>query len=269
MSDWGAFVWAWVTAVVLLAPYVVYAMHRDRAARQAGGASERQEGCIGSTAALLFDILYYALACLVILPITLARRLLRRGPRTTAPEPQVAATPPQPPTNASAQRSALREQLVHLAASEPEPTTPVDATALCYAPACPPERAEYVCPVCGERTVLTDSRAAFAAWILPTLRRQVAEIPRLAVQLAERGMCAHCYPRGGEAQCDLLVCFEGEARPRQTRAVSSQDLLILTEFLQGSLVHAGAYGGTTPLKHHLARLQELLGVELPKGDRAP
>lgn len=268
MVDHSALLWAWVGAALLVAPCLVIAARRDAAQRrETTPDGPPREGCIGSAMVLAFDIVYYALAALVLIPVSFVGRLLRRprpsGPAATESPVELDAPTSQPTLS----RQQVRERLVALAATNPTPVAPSSDVAMCYAPACPPERAEYVCPACGARTVLTDSRAAFAEWILPTLRRQVTRLSALAATLEERGMCAACAPHR-TARCDLLLRFEGEARPRRFPDITSADLLLLTEFLDGSDLHATGLGGATPLRDHLARLQTLLGTDLPETEDA-
>src|SRR5512137_2277649 len=76
---------------------------------------------------------------------------------------------------------------------EPDPTM----GAMCYDMAGPPSVAEYVCPVCGEKTVYSDDNTWFLSYELPTARlllEQAASASGLDVALDESQFCSSCSP---------------------------------------------------------------------------
>ena len=137
--------------------------------------------------------------------------------------------------------------------------------AMCYEMAAPPNRAEYVCPKCGEKTLYTQSAAKIVAWEIPTFRRCLNDIQGLVVKglsLDESQFCRKCSPDVKEPKLVLKIEYEG-GKPHTLEGVDAGDLLILKEFLSGKLAHNDGPSGEKPLKDYSRRLQELLGVTQP------
>jgi len=163
------------------------------------------------------------------------------------------------PTTGALSREQIAARLRELAAS-PSPAE-LAMGAMCYGPPGPVESVDYVCPKCGERTTWTDPGATWALTSTVTAaRRYVAEIPDRGVELDESAFCKHCRPDVTEPGIALVVHIDGEAEARRDANVSSDDVRLVVEFLQGSLVHKGSNDGESPLKDHIDRIEELLGV---------
>jgi hypothetical protein len=159
-------------------------------------------------------------------------------------------------------RAAIRERLSRLSnAPAPQPKM----GAMCYDMAGPPQRADYVCPHCGERTAYEKNLAQLVEWELPSCRREFKKLKETAghaVILDERSFCRDCSPDVKEAKLVLTLLFK-EGQTRDVEQVTANDLRLLEEFLAGKRVHVDWNDGETPLKQYMPRLQELLGVTLP------
>ena len=135
--------------------------------------------------------------------------------------------------------------------------------AMCYSVAMPPERTEYVCPVCNAKTIAAkDTR-----WIrhsLDTYRRQIQQIKALGLDatLDERSLCETCRakmeppPKDGEI---FIVVKIGEKTTR-TKIESEDDFSMLTAFLAKKDKWDAGAGRERPLKDELPRIRELLGM---------
>ena len=168
----------------------------------------------------------------------------------------------------SMRESEIKERLLKLAKSPPP--TKLSRGAMCYDPAMPLAKTEYVCPKCGEKTLYTSDdgpRSAKATrsvrMEIPACRRIVKQIKGLKIQLDETQFCAKCAPDLKEVpKICLVVHYEGEKEPHRVEGVTSEDLKILQEFLAGKDKHEGDFGLETPLKNHIERLEQLLGVKI-------
>lgn len=153
--------------------------------------------------------------------------------------------------------STVDSLLAHLKVTEPP--DPVMG-AMCYDMAMPMLVEEYVCTVCGERTVYPDG-----SWLLtelPECRSMVESINGAVdfnVELVETALCSHCEPETVTPAMFLRVT-RGDGEIAFFDAVSRFDLTLLTYFLDGSLTYTGDYGEEQPLLPHAARIAELLGA---------
>jgi hypothetical protein len=145
---------------------------------------------------------------------------------------------------------------------------------MCYKTAGPPDRVDYVCPRCGERTVYARGGAASegvraASWEMSELvgrrleecRRQVLGIRDHGVSLDETEFCGKCRPDVREPRLALVVRLTGEEGERRTAGVSPEDVAVVAEFLEGKDRHDAGRDREEPLKDHAKRIAELLGLE--------
>jgi predicted RNA-binding Zn-ribbon protein involved in translation (DUF1610 family) len=159
-------------------------------------------------------------------------------------------------------------QLAELSAA-PVPTDLNTMGAMCYKPAAPAQRTEYVCPTCGERTVYSGALASTVERDLASCRRLIASLPLLDASLDESQFCRKCSPEVTAPQLTLVVRYVDGAEKRAT-PVTPEDLVLLREFERGQTKHEGPMGRETPLLEHRARLGELLGlIAPPTGPDAP
>jgi hypothetical protein len=158
-------------------------------------------------------------------------------------------------------RSEIQVMLRELAnAPVPVPESQ-NAGAMCYTVVAPPTRADYVCPECGERTLYEIDLASTIEWALPAARHNFQQLCEVAVGaiLDESQFCRKCRPEVDLPQLGLKVTYEGND-VQEVSGVRSEDLRILHEFFAGMRLHNAGMSGDRPLKEHLPRLQELLGV---------
>jgi len=190
----------------------------------------------------------------------------RPASTTPPPPPPPGGTAEKSPEASLSTREGIIERLKLLEKSEPPKE--LKRGAMCYDMAAPPSTADYVCPKCGEKTVyaLGEPPASFdlprrVEWELPACRRLIGQIPVAWVTLDESQFCGKCSPGIGAPEIVLVVRIPGEAEPHRTAGIRSDDLVLVQEFLSGADRHRGDNDGESPMKSHLKRIEELLGVK--------
>ncbi len=139
-----------------------------------------------------------------------------------------------------------------------EPPEPLPG-AMCYKVAGPPSVAEYTCPVCGEKTVYTDELTGFIENRLESARRLAAAVDSctsFSVMLDETALCSNCSGDSSGTPGLFLVVADSLRSP-----VSETDLRMLYGFVQGNLYWSTETDDRLPLKDHVHRLAELLGLQ--------
>jgi hypothetical protein len=134
--------------------------------------------------------------------------------------------------------------------------------AMCYAPMVMPDSAEYICPVCGEKTVYSGNLSSFFQWELDAARRLVESIDAhtdFTVELDETSFCDFCSSEEEESP-SMILRVTSESGTETTSRVSITDLRMLDSFLQGRLFWVTSNDGQEPLKDHIDRMAELLGI---------
>ena len=193
-------------------------------------------------------------------------------PPETTPQPATEQQQTPPLT-----RLELENRLQKLA--ESEPPKELFMGAMCYEMMMPPNRVEYVCPDCGEKTfyvqdsqkegkLKSDERSGYTDNVrknIPGCRRLIKTIKGLDAELIEKDFCNTCSPDTGAPVLKLVIHYPN-GKTHETKNVSVNDLVLLQEFLNGALKHKDFYDGETPLKNHISRIETLLGVkiDLPK-----
>ena len=134
--------------------------------------------------------------------------------------------------------------------------------ATCYKVAMPPERTEYVCPVCNAKTIATKD----IRWIgrsLDTYRRQIQQVKThgLDAALDERSLCATCRakmeppPEIGDFFIEVTI----GGKTTRTK-IKGDDFPKLIAFLEKQDKWNAGSRGELPLKDELPRIRELLGI---------
>lgn len=160
-------------------------------------------------------------------------------------------------------RDEIKSRLERIA--EEEPPHCYGPMAMCYSPASPPEEVVYTCPVCLHRTVHNDPDKAWdinatLEWKLEHIRDSITKIRGIEVTLDEREFCRRCSP-GIETPSLRLLIKAGENQPRHTVGkIGVEDIDLLIEFCNDERTHKGERDSCSPLKDHLKRLYQLLGV---------
>ncbi|MFO7627703.1 MAG: hypothetical protein R6V62_10615 [Candidatus Fermentibacteraceae bacterium] len=155
-------------------------------------------------------------------------------------------------------RSRLRLMLFRI---EREPAPDQIMGAMCYEPAAVPNRADYVCPVCGERTLYGYPEGYFILESIPPMRRIIEEMEGNDFFSATLGetYCSVCHP-GNEVRGVTLVIAYPEGDTVRT-AVTLHDLRILEGFISGGLSYTDYFDALLPLRGNTDRLRTLLGIE--------
>ncbi len=164
-------------------------------------------------------------------------------------------------------RKDIKKKLLELF-SKPKPKT-LAMGAMCYEMAAPPERAEYVCPACGEKTIYTIKRSEFIQWYLPQARRMIKNlnIKGIGVKLDESQFCKKCSPKIENPQLCLHINYAGESKPHQVCSIYPNDIGLISEFMNGKVKHKTQNDEEEPLVKHIDRLQKLLGVNIKENDK--
>lgn len=132
--------------------------------------------------------------------------------------------------------------------------------AMCYAPMAFPERVEYVCPVCGERTFFSFSEAGLLQWDIHAMRRLVEEMKDnsyFEAALLET-FCGNCHPGEIPGVSLRLVYAMGDT---VVTPVTLTDLQMVSALIQGRLSYFTGNDSQAPLKEHADRLRAILGME--------
>jgi hypothetical protein len=185
-----------------------------------------------------------------------SRRLAEPGSeRRPAPPVQ----DPREPTPATLRREEIAARLRTLAGAPTPDIRPMVAS--CYAVATPPNRAEYTCAVCGEKTIYARDLIRLVEHDLVECRRLVPAIEGVSVRLDESQLCARCSPAVEQPRLAIEVLLAGEERPHRAEGVTPDDLRMIAELLSGKIIHADSVGqDERPLSACLERLEALLGV---------
>jgi hypothetical protein len=150
-----------------------------------------------------------------------------------------------------------------LARLESQPAPGPVMGAMCYDSMAAPVVAEYICPVCGEKTIYNYTQSEFIEWQLQGCRRMVESInasTEFQVELDETLFCEFCTPDYPDQSPSLvLVVKPVEGEPVVNR-VSELDLRMLDSFLQGNLYYTTDTDGQMPLLEYAGRMRQLLGL---------
>jgi len=156
-------------------------------------------------------------------------------------------------------KSEIEKKLKKLAKSKPKNLESMGA--MCYEMAMPPERSEYICTKCGEKTIYTNSQSQFIAWYLPVCRDLAKELSVVDGHLDESQYCKSCSPNVENPQLCLTVKLK-DATEHKTCNIDREDLKVLKEFLNDEIVHIDEYDAQTPLNYYLPRIEILLGIDI-------
>lgn len=170
----------------------------------------------------------------------------------------------KPPVTVRRVKSMTQQQIRDMLANIEKKTAPEPKMgAMCYDRAAPPDRAEYVCPKCGEKTLYTKEAAWKLQFTVEFCRREFLPLRKctaLALALDESSYCSRCRPDAKEHEMALIVTYE-DGSSYTNSPVDKFDLAALTAFLKGGAECKTFNDGTRPLKEMLPRLRELLGVQ--------
>jgi len=140
---------------------------------------------------------------------------------------------------------------------EPDPVM----GAMCYEMVAGPSVIEYICPICGERTLYDDYAAVWKVEELFSVRSLFDSLSVLAdmdLSLDETGFCVQCGGQVAEPSPILIAAFE-DSDPCSS-AVSSEDLRLLIGFFSGETWYETFNDGRMPIRPELPRVRRLLGM---------
>ncbi len=160
-------------------------------------------------------------------------------------------------------RQALKQKLENLA-NKPVPAK-LESGAMCYKMASPPNRVEYICPVCHEKTLYSDESGYFLNANLESCRSLAAKLTAINCHLDETQFCKKCSPEiVGLPELCIETQYAEEGQKNRVCGITHDDLEILRDFLDGKVVYKDDYDNENPLKEKLSRISTLLGIELDK-----
>jgi hypothetical protein len=174
--------------------------------------------------------------------------------------------------NGGMTKKQIKARLKHLAESKP----PKDLApgAMCYEMVAPPNRVEYICPVCSAKTlhaVPEDRKNPYSGpefkainalrWDLPACRRIRDSLKQHSVEIVENEFCKKCSPQVKAPRLGLKVSYSDASAPHVVMGVNRDDCVLLNEFFKGSNKFKHLTDNEEPLKHKIPRLKELLGVQ--------
>lgn len=153
--------------------------------------------------------------------------------------------------------------------SETPAPTNLSFGAMCYEMvAVDTKNHEYVCPLCGEKTVYKkdkDKTRFFyidgLLWNLEACRKEIQTVRGINIKLDEKQFCSHCSPKIERPELYLLVNIAGQSDTTRISAISFTDIQLIREFLEDKLIHRTDNDGETPLIENIARIKELLGIK--------
>jgi predicted small secreted protein len=161
----------------------------------------------------------------------------------------------------------IKKKLKKLAESEPPKELAFGA--MCYEMVAPPKTANYVCPVCQQKTLykLEDNDGDYQVielvrWEIATCREEMKKVEGINIKLDESQFCKNCSPDVKKPQLCLEINITNGGKTHKVYKFSYLDIRLIGEFLNGELKHTGSNDGETPMKDYMKRLQELLGVKL-------
>lgn len=136
--------------------------------------------------------------------------------------------------------------------------------AMCYQTIAAPEVSEYICPVCGEKTIYNYSQSPFLEWELEGCRRMADSINAgtdFEIVLDEALFCDFCSPDAEKDEPKLLLRVIYEDGTEVVNRISVTDLMKIESFLKGQLYYNDSTDCEIPLQDSAPRLRLLLGLE--------
>jgi hypothetical protein len=153
-------------------------------------------------------------------------------------------------------RAKIRQRLSELAHTSQTYLSPYrNVSAYCYVSVRPPEKLEYICPKCNEKTFyqLGDSSpiielltkenneryiASNDLYILIesiiSCRRIVKEIHTVSIELNEIQFCKKCSSKVETPKLSMILRYEGKEEPYRVDDVTLDDIMLLKEFFNES-----------------------------------
>jgi hypothetical protein len=155
----------------------------------------------------------------------------------------------------------IGEQLAKLT---PEKKRKKPLSAMCYDMAAPPDRIEYVCPKCGEKTLYSESMNGYTTLNgLEILRKEFSTLTALktdcTLTLDETSLCAHCTPDTTTHTISLIVKYS-DKKIHTATSVDINDVYLLKTYFNHDDSYTSTDGSVHLLKDEIFRLKDLLGA---------
>lgn len=136
--------------------------------------------------------------------------------------------------------------------------------AMCYKPAGRSQSTiDYICPICGTKTVYTSGQTWFLWRDLPACRSIVKNLKGLDATLDETTYCKKCNKTKATPELCLIIHYPDKTE-QKTCGIDRSSLQYLEEFLSGSLKYHTETDTELPLKDHIGEIERLLGISLKK-----
>lgn len=153
---------------------------------------------------------------------------------------------------------------VQLAKLTPEKKSKKQLSAMCYDMAAPPDRKEYVCPKCSERTWYTEFTGGYNTLFgLEILRKEFSTLTALetgcTLVLDETSLCAHCTPDTTTHEISLTVRYS-DKKVHSATSIIMNDLYLLKAYFNHDASYTSTDGAVHLLKDKTSRLKDLLGA---------
>lgn len=152
------------------------------------------------------------------------------------------------------------ERLLDRIESAPEPESVFGA--MCYEPVAIPSVVEYVCPLCGTKTVYAGYGESGLVLSLPEMRMlfdTLASLTRLEMALDETSLCSACRADSIEEPGFVLRVTWDDGSEHSSR-VTADDLRMLVGLFSGDVSYRTSNDGSEPLRPSAGRLREILGL---------
>ena len=133
----------------------------------------------------------------------------------------------------------------------------------CYEVAQRPDRIEYICHICGNKTYYTHSSHFEMVDNISYIRTLMEPLKKYKISLDERALCSTCKKEITEKSlCIQIPYLEEKEKTHRRCEITADDLRLMQEFLNGEYKHRNTYDEETPLIKYIERLESLFGVRL-------
>jgi len=157
-------------------------------------------------------------------------------------------------------KSDISQKLVKLS-KKPVPKK-LSIGAMCYEQAIPPNRGEYVCPVCGKKTLYSNNHKIIKVVNdIFTYRKMVKQLNEkgLDIKLNETELCKNCHPLNTNYKLCITIKYN-RSESYKICDITQDDLRLISDFLDEKTIHEFLNEREEPLKNFIPRLRILLGV---------
>ena len=156
-------------------------------------------------------------------------------------------------------KSLIKEMLQQLAKSEAP--TELSFGAMCYEMAMRPSNAHYTCPVCGTKTLYTQTYADFVEGVIPYCRSLIDSISYLDIKLDETQFCKKCGHGKKDPSLCITIKYPDDTLQHSVCNIDGDDLKLMNEFIRGKDKHKGERDSEIPMKSQLERLKVLFDIK--------